>query len=145
MPTITYQQIIEAVCQNLRIQPPSVILRSRKQMPTETTLAMISSDGASILLRRDKQTGYDAAFAIAHELRHRWQQVYANETYYSDYRTITDCADLDEYNLQPAEIDANAYAFYFMDHYFGVQPTGLKLSEKVIHKILQRKREIEKE
>lgn len=139
---IRYRDVLAWVCRDLGVDPPSVVLRSRRQMPTETTLAMLSEDGSSLLLRRDKQTGFDAAFSVAHELRHKWQQQTDPERWFTGYRPSADCADADEYNLQPAELDAQAYAMLVMITLFNVRPLFHGLSDRVIAAIRRRAEEI---
>ena len=76
----------------------------------------------------------DIYFAICHELRHVYQTVYAPDLF-SQYATIDDGLSTEEYNLQPAEIDANAFAAVYMHKKFGVSPLFRGYSEKVKNEI----------
>ena len=76
----------------------------------------------------------DIYFAICHELRHVYQTVYAPDLF-SQYATIDDGLSTEEYNLQPAEIDANAFASVYMREKFGVSPLFRSYSEKVKNEI----------
>ena len=76
----------------------------------------------------------DIYFAICHELRHVYQTVYAPDLF-SQYATIDDGLSTEEYNLQPAEIDANAFAAVYMREKFGVSPLFRSYSEKVKNEI----------
>lgn len=46
-------------------------------------------------------------FYIAHELRHLWQFNYG--AFSGDYKDSRHCSSVEEYNLQPEEVDANAF------------------------------------
>lgn len=56
-----------------------------------------------------KGTSEDIFFRIAHEMRHKWQLETDCEKYFKDYKGL-DEVSLEEYGIQPAEVDANAFA-----------------------------------
>ena len=80
----------------------------------------------------------DLFFAIAHELRHVWQIKNAESFSLSTYQPIDLLHSVEEYNLQTAEIDANAFAAVIMVDYFGVKPLFNNLSETVKEQIFER-------
>ena len=49
-------------------------------------------------------------FAVSHELRHQWQMLNNFEFFFSDYKELDECNSPLEYDLQIAEVDANAFA-----------------------------------
>ena len=83
---------------------------------------------------------FDALFAVCHELRHVYQSIYYPDMFdnYQELGTLSQT----EYNLQTAEIDANAYASIFIERHFGVSPLFNGYSAKVKAEIKKRKSEI---
>lgn len=71
-------------------------------------------------------------FAIAHELRHLWQKEHKNEmiTQFNEEKM-----DINKYNDQEAEIDANAFATAIMVLMFGIRPLFKTLDEETRKKI----------
>ena len=137
---VNYSEFIKIVCDDLKIDKP--IVKEVLFLHTPTQLAeYIPSD--NILKYRSGKIPLDTMFSIAHELRHIWQMKNCPEIFHS-YVNSTD-ADIEQYNLQSAEIDANAYAMVIMKSGFGVTPQFKGLSEKVKKKILLRANEIEEE
>jgi Zn-dependent peptidase ImmA (M78 family) len=98
-----------------------------------------------IYIREHESPGPDQMFAIAHELRHVWQIRYHEWFYFSGYRTIDQCMDMEEYNLQPAEIDANAFAGLAMMGYFELKPQYMGMPETVRDRIHERLDELVRE
>lgn len=97
----------------LKIAAPSIRSVPVKQLRTSTQIAALTPDG--ILIRNDIGVTPELFFAIAHELRHAYQL--ENDRSLHDYHT-SDQLDIDEYNAQPLEVDANAFA---------AVPTSIKL------------------
>jgi len=60
-----------------------------------------------------------------------------NEYFFSDYKT-RDELDVEEYNLQLPELDANAFAKIYMTNCYGVEPLFEGMSRKVINAINER-------
>lgn len=56
----------------------------------------------------------------------------------SDYKPSDECSSVDEYNLQMAEVDANAFASIVMADFFSVKPQWNGLSNSVICEINKR-------
>ena len=82
----------------------------------------------------------DALFAVCHELRHVYQAANMPDIFqhYQELGTLSQT----EYNLQTAEIDANAYASLFIELHFGVSPLFNGYSAKIKAAIKKRKSEI---
>lgn len=76
----------------------------------------------------------DIFYAIAYELRHRWQ--YLNEWDLFSHSSSTDLP-VAEYNLQPEEIDAHAFAVVVMRS-IGCEPLLNGLPDDVKAKIHER-------
>ncbi len=133
-------------CHFLNIEPPKVSYDT-SHFPTLTTWAQASSDGTEIYLQEPQFVGeneLDYLFALTHELRHIWQIRNDRDKWLGDYKQRCEC-DLETYNLQPAEIDANAFAAYYIEGIFGAKSLFNGLSESVIEKMEDRKREIFRE
>lgn len=137
---VNYSEFIKIVCDDLKIDKP--IVKEVLFLHTPTQLAeYIPAD--NLLNYRTGKMPLDIMFAITHELRHKWQA----ENYpdiFQDYVNSTEI-NVEQYNLQNAEIDANAYAMVIMESGFGVTPQFKGLSEKVKKKILLMANEIMKE
>ncbi len=72
------------------------------------------------ITEKDSKKGFgivDYAESLAHEMRHCWQHETNPIEYFSDYKYFTDYPESkrEQYFLQPAEIDANAYALLFIN------------------------------
>ena len=110
-----YIQFIEIICDDLEIEKP--LVEEVLFLHTPTQLAeYIPSD--NILKHRPEKIPLDTMFSIAHELRHLWQMKNCPEIF-QNYINSTD-TDIEQYNLQSAEIDANAYAMVIMESGFGL-------------------------
>ncbi len=98
--------------------------------------AYSSSDNA-IYIADDIEDLFVAEFVIAHEMRHAWQYEYHKEKFMDSYRPREQFDNRDDYNLQLAEIDANAWALVFMIQYFHKYPKFENNSEVVRQTILE--------
>ena len=92
----------------------------------------------TIYLNKLNKPNPDYLFAIAHELRHIFQYQDDEKFYLSNYKTSDNCSSIEEYNLQIAEVDANAFASIVMVEYFHMQPQWNGLSDKVVNAINDR-------
>ena len=91
-----------------------------------------------IYLNKVDKPNPDYIFSIAHELRHVYQYQTDKEFYLSRYKPSNKCSSIEEYNLQIAEVDANAFAAIIMTDFFSVKPQWNGLSGKVIDTIEKR-------
>ena len=137
---VNYSEFIEIVCSNLKITKP--IVEEVWFLHTPTQLAeYVPADNA--LKYRMGKMPLDIMFAIAHELRHKWQAENCPEIF-QDYVNSTEIGT-ERYSLQSAETDANAYARVIMESGFGITPQFKGLNEKVKKKISLRANEIVEE
>jgi len=134
------QAFIRDVSADLGIPVPQVVHRDR--LLTGTMLAMISSDGTELVLKRNAPKGPDLYFSIAHELRHGWQIAHPELGLMAGYKDRSECSGIEEYNLQAAELDANAYAAIVMERDFGLKALFQGLPETVRKAIRRRASEI---
>ena len=131
---------INNICVILNIPIPSVSFDTSHFL-TDTMMAQVNSSGDTIYLKECDKPNPDQLFSIAHELRHIWQIENYNDLYFSDYQNV-DAIGTEKYNLQPAEIDANAFASIVMVDFFHLQPQYKDLSGAVISAIKNRISEI---
>lgn len=101
-------------------------------------MAQCSADGSAIYLKKYGQPNPDQLFAVAHELRHIWQLRNNEHMYFSSYKPVDLCSSLEEYNLQLAELDANAFAGIVMIDFFGLTPLFNVVPDSVKSKIRER-------
>lgn len=127
-------QFINFICKDLKIKKPKKIEFGRLQ--TNTMLASYNYKKDVITIKKDYQDIRDLYFSIAHELRHKYQ-IDRKMFDFEDYK-LSDVIDLKAYNLQPQEIDANAYAALIMMSTFGVKPLLNGLDKDVKEKINKR-------
>lgn len=123
------------VSKDLKIKYPKVEFVKELRTPTQ-----IAEYNGTLRLKKDVSR-LDTYFAIAHELRHAWQ--IANGIDLSDYETVGTLS-VKEYNLQEAEIDANAYAYWIMVNWFGVKPLFNGMDKEVVEKIEEAYKKIQK-
>lgn len=138
---------IKEVSEILQIPAPKLSFDT-STFPTETTLAQCEidvndPDGCIIHLRKCNKPNPEQFFAVAHELRHVWQ--FRHGLYLPDYKERNECESVEGYNLQPAEVDANAFAGLVMMDFFGLKPLFEGLSETVKSEIFERMEIIKKE
>lgn len=131
------QNFICGICELLDIPVPSISYDD-SHFPTKTTMAQCELTSNIIYLNKIDKPNPDYLFAIAHELRHIFQYQEDEQFYLSNYKTSDNCSSIEEYNLQIAEVDANAFAAIIMVEYFHLQPKWNGLSDKVINSINNR-------
>ena len=130
-------EYIKSVCQILKIKEPSISYDA-SNFNTDTMMAQCAFDGSTIFLKKIDKPNFDYAFSIAHELRHVWQIRSDFESYFSNYKPVDQCSSVEEYNLQPAEVDANAFAAIVLTDFFHLKPLWNGLPDTVITAINSR-------
>lgn len=137
------KKYINAVCEILNIEAPSVSYDA-EDFHVPSMFASCDSEGTTIYLRRDASFNMDLCLAVAHELRHAWQIRSDKSFWLSSYKPREKCSSLEEYNLQPAELDANAFSCVVLNTLFGVNPLFQGLPESVRDEIYKRAKQIVK-
>ena len=130
-------EFIIEICNLLNISIP-VVSFDTSHFESSTTMAQCNSSGTTIYLRKLEKLNPDYLFSVAHELRHIWQIRTNKDIYFSNYKTVKQCKNLDEYNLQPAEIDSNAFAGLIMIEFFHIKPLFSNMSKNVIARVSER-------
>lgn len=138
--TIIEEFIIE-ICDLLKINIPKISYDT-SHFPSKTTLAQCELKSNIIYLTKLLKITPDYMFCITHELRHIYQYKTNAELYFSKYKTSNNCSSIEEYNLQIAEVDANAFASIIMTEYFSMKPQWNGLSDSVIKAINKRINEL---
>lgn len=101
------------ICDILEISVPDIKFVSADRMHTGTQIAALTPD--AVLIRNDIEISAELFFALAHELRHAYQ--IASGESLEEYRT-SDRISIEQYNLQPLEVDANAFGALIMSDFF---------------------------
>ena len=112
-------EFIKEVCEDLCISIPDSLVTYDKKFNQGTQLAALAYENEkSILYLRTKYEygDVDMAFAIAHELRHKYQ--IDTHVFDFDNNKTSDKLSIREYNLQSEEVDANAYAYIVLLDFF---------------------------
>ena len=130
------KEFISDICDMLNIPIPILSFDTSK-FTTDTMMAQCSPDGSTIYLKKYDEPNPDQLFSIAHELRHIWQIKKFQNLYFSDYLTV-DIIGTEKYNLQPAEIDANAFAGLVMIDFFNLKPLFEGIPNSIKTKIYER-------
>lgn len=138
------ERFIDDICEFLNIKPPKVSYDT-SHFQSKTMMAQCISTGETIFIRPVTTPNPDYYFAIAHELRHIWQIRFHNIQYFANYKTRAMCNSLEEYNLQLAEVDANAFGQIVMTDIFHLCPMWKGFSPQVVHAINERVNEIVEE
>lgn len=133
-------RFINDICEILDIPVPEISYDT-SHFQTETMIAQCHSSGNVIHIKKVDVPNADILFAIAHELRHIYQIRNDYEFFLADYKTRSD-VDLETYNNQIAEIDANAFATIVMVDLFHLNPQFTGLSSVTIKLIKERIDEI---
>ena len=131
------KEFITDVCKLLEIKVPNISYDTI-HFATKTTLAQCEPVTNTIYLNIVNKPNPDYIFSIAHELRHIYQYQTDEVFYLSGYKPSNKCSSVEEYNLQIAEVDANAFASIVMTDFFSIKPQWNGLSNKVINEINKR-------
>ncbi len=131
------KEFITDVCELLEIKVPKISYDTI-HFVTKTTLAQCEPVTNTIYLNKVDKLNPDYVFSIAHELRHIYQYQTDKEFYLSGYKPSNKCSSVEEYNLQIAEVDANAFASIVMTDFFSIKPQWNGLSNKAINEINKR-------
>lgn len=131
------EEFITDVCELLKIETPRISYDT-SHFSTSTTLAQCEPSANMIYLTKINKPNPDYLFSIAHELRHIYQYQNNTKLYLSNYKTSDICSSVEEYNLQIAEVDANAFASIVMTDFFSIKPQWNGLSDKVVNEINKR-------
>lgn len=125
---------IKGICDELEIPVPKIKINNRSD--THLACLVINDDKYTLLLRNDYDNIIDVYFSLAHELRHEYQSV--NGFFRTDRYQTRDKLSLRDYNLQPEEIDANAFAYFVIVDEFKIKPLFNGLDKDIIEMIKKR-------
>ena len=128
------------ICDILEISVPDIKFVSADRMHTGTQIAALTP--GAVLIRDDIAVSPELFFALAHELRHAYQIAHGESL--EEYRT-SDQIGVEQYNLQPLEVDANAFGALVMSEFFGIVPQFHNMSDTVRKAIAARMKQIQKE
>ena len=128
---------INDICDILNIPTPFISFDT-SNFSTDTMMAQCSPDGSTIYIKKYDKPNPDQLFSIAHELRHIWQIQNDEQFYLSTYKPIDLCHSVEEYNLQIAELDANAFGGLVMIKFFHIKPLFEGVPISVKSKIFER-------
>lgn len=128
------------ICDILDVPVPFIKFVSADRMHTGTQIAALTPD--AVLIRNDIEVSAELFFALAHELRHAYQ--IASGESLEEYRT-SDRISIEQYNLQPLEVDANAFGALIMSDFFGIVPQFRNMPDTVRKAIKDRMKQLQKE
>ena len=135
-----YIKFSREICDILDIPVPFIKFVSADRMHTGTQIAALTPD--AVLIRNDIEISEELFFALAHELRHAYQ--IASGESLEEYRT-SDRISIEQYNLQPLEVDANAFGALIMSDFFGIVPQFRNMPDTVRKAIKDRMKQLQKE
>lgn len=128
------------ICDILEISVPDIKFVSADRMHTGTQIAALTPN--AVLIRDDIAVSPELFFALAHELRHAHQIAHGKSL--EEYRT-SDRISTEQYNLQPLEVDANAFGALIMSDFFGIVPQFRNMPDTVRKAIKDRMKQLQKE
>lgn len=126
----------------LDIEDPDIIVDD--DLLNYGILACFMPDEYSVHICLETGNLFNMLFALAHEFRHIWQYKEDEDKYIKNQKSKMDLGSK-AYNLQIAEVDANAFAHLIMTNWLGVKPTFENLDDEVKEAIYKREKEIAKE
>lgn len=137
------EHAVQFNCETLGVSPPRVTMLPASSFSTLTTFAAISPDGEKLAINSSLTLSkIDIWFAISHELRHKWQ--IDHDWDFGKYQKSD--VDFCNYNRQPQEIDAPAWATIVLANLFHLRPKLAEtLGNDVWGLIVARAKEIEME
>lgn len=118
--TILNYSLALRVSDFLKIDCPQLLVVSEmEQIKNMSGLAIPCENGNNIgmiLLKSGRIFAWKVK-TLVHELRHVWQHQYHHKIYFSDYKFYDRFSpfEKEKYSLQKAEIDADAFAYRFMN------------------------------
>lgn len=127
------------ICDLLEIPIPTISFVPVNEMHTATQIAALTPAG--VLIRDDLEISPLLFFALAHELRHAYQNKYGVKI--EEYQESSDI-DIGSYNLQLMEIDANAFASLLITSVTGIEPIFKDMPESIQKAIKARTNELKK-
>ncbi len=113
-----------------------------EELDTSTQIAAADIEKNIIYTKKSINDEKLMFFAIAHELRHLWQNEHKNEMI---KQFNEEKLDINKYNDQEAEIDANAFATAIMVAVFNVKPLFYEFDDKIKEKIYEKAKKIVEE
>lgn len=134
-------KFVDIICNNLKIKKPRIQIK-HGTFVSGTALAAYDYKNKKIAINDPEtyENKADLLFAIAHELRHKYQ-IDHDMFDFENYKTSRELTT-EEYNLQKEEIDANAYAYIVMADLFGIKPLFNGMPTKVVRGIEKKVDEI---
>lgn len=117
-------EIIQYNCSLLNINCPKVSIANDAEFTRTQIKCAITPDGHNLLIKQqfnDTADERDWWLMLSHECRHIWQATRKADLL-RDYQQSADLS-LQDYNAQPAEIDAWAWAVMVVSDKLGVRPT----------------------
>ncbi len=132
----TANKTTKLIAELLKI-PNSVIIETRLVDEYDVESDVVLSDDNTHLIITICVSDESLAmfFCIAHELRHVYQMMYIDEMFIN-YK-LEKMHDMNEYNLQPEEIDANAFAVFLCESIFNVGCPPLDETTEMVMKRIE--------
>lgn len=107
------------ISQELHISLPVILVVDKEQIPGNTAQRFTALDENDAATGDIIEIGYagtlDMIHALAHELRHCWQEYKSSEEYYNNYKPSGELT-YEDFNSQMEEIDAEAYACNYINN-----------------------------
>lgn len=124
---MNYNDIVKTLCAVLDVGD-DIKIKFVDVLTSPTQLGAADISKRIIYLKKSVVSPFDHIFTIAHELRHFWQG--AGGKYVGRGVPVWLRAS-EEYNAQQSEIDANAFAYWYMLRVYRVEPKNSVLSAEL--------------
>lgn len=133
-------QIAEECAEELGVSLPVLVYELDRKTSGNLARLVLNENKKPVRLEIDisHDVFLDLVLAVVHELRHVYQCEY--ETCLLNDYALLEQSQTNEYNLQEAEVDANAYAALFCEKHFGMKPLFQGYSREVRRAIENRKK-----
>ena len=116
----TFYGMASLIATKLDMRCPPIFMRKRDERHSYNGNCYNNDFGKTTYIEICEREGFsfiDYVENLAHEMRHCWQHETDNAKYFSNYKYFLDYAaeKIEQYYLQPAEIDARAYGLLFVN------------------------------
>lgn len=120
-------EAINRFCNILDLDISGLGILYDKPFQSKTTMAAYDRRKDILIINPNYMFSKDLIFfSVAHELRHKWQNEHKGEEAFANYKSRLSL-NLDKYNEQEVEIDANAFALAAMDSLYKCWDIRIKI------------------
>lgn len=135
----TANKTAKAISEFLRLpEPEKYEIRLLEENDVEGSVQLSEDKDHPLIICRISDEPLSMFTVIGHELRHIYQMLYHEKEYFANY-TLDKMHDMNAYNEQPAEIDANAFTCFLCETVFNVGCPPIEGCSKTVYKKIEKR------